>query len=95
MEATLQQHSTERARHDEAYFVYGEIITQLFGDHCSTGIDALQRDMPKRREVAASGGDYLLGAYQHLELLWRLRGQDFKEMLLRWPRGQHLGGVPG
>ena len=39
MEATLQQHFTERARHDEAYFVYGEIITQLFGDHWGGSVE--------------------------------------------------------
>ena len=32
-EATLQQHSTERACHDDVYFLNEDFFTKHFGDH--------------------------------------------------------------
>ena len=32
-EATLQQHSAERACHEDVYFLNGDIFTKHFGDH--------------------------------------------------------------
>ena len=36
-EATLQQHSTERACHDDVYFWNEDLFTKYFGDHWGGG----------------------------------------------------------